>query len=270
MPVEEVHPPSRVIEPTRNKVLLEVADLRLAYGSAVVVDGLNLAIRQGEISGIVGANGAGKTTLLKGVSGLLRKKVGKIWFRGQDITPLSPRKVVQAGIAQVAEGHRVFRKMTVLENLRLGAYPNRTNAQELKHALEQVYTLFPMLKERAQLRTGLLSGGQQQMVAIGQAIMASPSLLLMDEPSAGLAPSVIDDLAGHLSDLRETGLTLLVVEQRTGFTREIADRIWVMQRGSMIISDMPAEECTDAKLASIFLGGSGDLRNLCRRGQICG
>jgi branched-chain amino acid transport system ATP-binding protein len=258
VPVEEVHPPQGVIAPTQNKVLLKVTDLRLAYGSAVVIDGLDLAIRQGEISGIVGANGAGKTTLLKGISGLLRKRAGKIWFQGQDITPLSPRQIVRAGIAQVAEGHRVFRKMTVLENLRLGAYARRTNAQELKHALEQVYTLFPILKQRAQVRTGVLSGGQQQMVAIGQAIMAAPSLLLMDEPSAGLAPAVIDDLAEHLADLRATGLTLLVVEQRTAFTREIADRIWVMQRGSMIISDMPAEECTDEKLASIFLGGSGD------------
>jgi branched-chain amino acid transport system ATP-binding protein len=247
-----------VIEETRSTVLLEATDLRLAYGSAVVIDGLNLAIRQGEISGIVGANGAGKTTLLKGISGLLRKRVGKIRFRGQDITPLSPRKIVQTGIAQVAEGHRVFRKMTVLENLRIGAYPKRISAQELKEALEQVYTLFPILKERAQVKAGLLSGGQQQMVAIGQAIMAAPSLLLMDEPSAGLAPSVIDDLAGHLADLRETGLTLLVVEQRTAFTRQISDRIWVMQRGSMIVNDMPAQECTDEKLASIFLGGSGD------------
>jgi branched-chain amino acid transport system ATP-binding protein len=258
VPVEEVRPPQRVIEETRSTVLLEATDLRLAYGSAVVIDGLNLAIRQGEISGIVGANGAGKTTLLKGISGLLRKRAGKIRFRGQDITPLSPRKIVQTGIAQVAEGHRVFRKMTVLENLRIGAYPKRVSAQELKDALEQVYTLFPILKERAQVKAGLLSGGQQQMVAIGQAIMAAPSLLLMDEPSAGLAPSVIDDLADHLADLRETGLTLLVVEQRTAFTRQISDRIWVMQRGSMIINDMPAQECTDEKLASIFLGGSGD------------
>ncbi len=239
-------------------MLLEATDLRLAYGSAVVIDGLNLAIRQGEISGIVGANGAGKTTLLKGISGLLRKRAGRIRFRGQDITPFSPRKIVQTGIAQVAEGHRVFRKMTVLENLRIGAYPKRISAQELKDAFEQVYTFFPILKERAQVKAGLLSGGQQQMVAIGQAIMAAPSLLLMDEPSAGLAPSVIDDLAGHLADLRETGLTLLVVEQRTAFTREISDRIWVMQRGSMIINDMPAQECTDENLASIFLGGSGD------------
>lgn len=258
MPVEKVHRSQQVIEEARSTVLLDATDLKLAYGSAVVIDGLNLAIRQGEISGIVGANGAGKTTLLKGISGLLRKRAGKIRFRGQDITPLSPRKIVQAGIAQVAEGHRVFRKMTVLENLRMGAYPRRISAQELKDALEQVYTLFPILKERAQIKTGLLSGGQQQMVAIGQAIMAAPSLLLMDEPSAGLAPSVIDDLAGHLADLRETGLTLLVAEQRTAFTREISDRIWVMQRGSMVISDMPAEECTDEKLASIFLGGSGD------------
>jgi len=258
VPVEEVHPPPQAIAETRNTVLLEATGLRLAYGSAVVIDGLDLAIRQGEISGIVGANGAGKTTLLKGISGLLRKRAGKILFRGQDITPLSPRKIVRAGVAQVAEGHRVFHKMTVLENLRLGAYPRRISAQELKEALDQVYTLFPILKERAPVKTGLLSGGQQQMVAIGQAIMAAPSLLLMDEPSAGLAPSVIDDLAGHLADLRETGLTLLVVEQRTAFTREISDRIWVMQRGSMIISDMPAQECTDEKLASIFLGGSGD------------
>src|SRR5580704_3165725 len=256
VPVEEVHPPQAIAE-TRNTVLLEATGLRLAYGSAVVIDGLSLAIRQGEISGIVGANGAGKTTLLKGISGLLRKRAGKILFRGQDITPLSPRKIVRAGVAQVAEGHRVFHKMTVLENLRLGAYPRRISAQELKEALEQVYTLFPILKERALVKTGLLSGGQQQMVAIGQAIMAAPSLLLMDEPSAGLAPSVIDDLAGHLAELRATGLTLLV-EQRTAFTREISDRIWVMQRGSMIISDMPAQECTDEKLASIFLGGSDD------------
>lgn len=239
-------------------MLLEATDLRLSYGSAVVIDGLHLAIRKGEISGIVGANGAGKTTLLKGISGLLRKRAGKVRFRGQDVTSLRPRKIVQAGIAQVAEGHRVFRKMTVLENLRMGAYPKRTGAQEFKDALEQIYTLFPILKERAQVKAGLLSGGQQQMVAIGQAIMAAPSLLLMDEPSAGLAPSVIDDLASHLADLRETGLTLLVVEQRTAFTREISDRIWVMQRGSMIISDMPAQECTDERLASIFLGGSGD------------
>lgn len=258
MPVDQVRPPQRVIGETRSTVLLEATDLRLAYGSAVVIDGLNLAIRQGEISGIVGANGAGKTTLLKGISGLLRKRAGRIRFRGQDITPFSPRKIVQTGIAQAAEGHRVFRKMTVLENLRMGAYPKRISAQELKDAFEQVYTLFPILKERAQVKAGLLSGGQQQMVAIGQAIMAAPSLLLMDEPSAGLAPSVIDDLAGHLADLRETGLTLLVVEQRTAFTREISDRIWVMQRGSMIINDMPAQECTDEKLASIFLGGSGD------------
>ena len=258
VPVEEVHPPQQPSRRLETRYCSRQPDLRLAYGSAVVIDGLSLAIRQGEISGIVGANGAGKTTLLKGISGLLRKRAGKILFRGQDITPLSPRKIVRAGVAQVAEGHRVFHKMTVLENLRLGAYPRRISAQELKDALDQVYTLFPVLKERAQVKTGLLSGGQQQMVAIGQAIMAAPTLLLMDEPSAGLAPSVIDDLAGHLAELRATGLTLLVVEQRTAFTREISDRIWVMQRGSMIISDMPAQECTDEKLASIFLGGSDD------------
>src|ERR1700733_11719243 len=141
VPVEETPPPPQAIAETRNTVLLEATGLRLGYGAAVVIDGLDLAIRQGEISGIVGANGAGKTTLLKGVSGLLRKRAGKISFRGQDITPLSPRQIVQAGIAQVAEGHRVFRRMTVLENLRLGASPRRTNAQELKQALEQVYTL---------------------------------------------------------------------------------------------------------------------------------
>jgi len=223
VPVEEVHPPPRVIEPARNTVLLEVADLRLAYGSAVVVDGLNLAIRQGEISGIVGANGAGKTTLLKGISGLLRKKAGKIGFRGQDITPLSPRKIVQAGIAQVAEGHRVFRKMTVLENLRLGAYPKRTNAQELKHALEQVYTLFPMLKERAQVRTGLLSGGQQQMVAIGQAIMASPSLLLMDEPCSALDPTSTRVIEETMSDLvRE--VTIVIVTHNMQQAQRVSDQ----------------------------------------------
>jgi branched-chain amino acid transport system ATP-binding protein len=240
----------------RAPILLQIENLRLGYGSAVVVDGLDLAIRKGEISGIVGANGAGKTTLLKGISALIRKRAGTIVFEDQEIHALTPRRIVRAGVAQVAEGHRVFRKMTVAENLRLGAYPRRPNAQQFDANLQRVYSLFPVLEARAQVRAGALSGGQQQMVAIGQAMMASPTLLLMDEPSSGLSPTVIDDLVTSLAELRAAGVTLLVVEQRTAFIREIADRIWVMQRGSMVVNDLPAEECTDEKLASVYLGAA--------------
>jgi branched-chain amino acid transport system ATP-binding protein len=239
---------------------LEVSNLSAGYGRIAVVFDAAFVVRAGELVALLGRNGAGKTTALLAVAGLSYGPGSRmVKVDGLDVSRHHAHAIVAAGVNLVPEGRRIFRDMTVEENLRLGAFTRRrAGSRSIAADLERVHELFPALATARAKRAGELSGGQQQMVAIGQAIMAAPTLLLMDEPSAGLAPSVIDDLAGHLADLRETGLTLLVVEQRTAFTREISDRIWVMQRGSMIISDMPAQECTDEKLASIFLGGSGD------------
>ena len=221
--------------------LLEVRGLDVRYGSARVLNGIDLAVEEGEIVGLLGANGAGKSTLLKAVSGLLRPAAGTVLFRARDITGASPYVVLRSGIGQVAEGRRIFRSQTVRANLELGGYARRDRAS-LETELARVLALFPVLAKKLDHDAAMLSGGEQQMLAIGQALLSGPSLLMMDEPSLGLAPIAIWSLVERLREMRIAGLTLLIVEQQVALAEKICDRLYFLRNGRMAISGVaPAD-----------------------------
>jgi branched-chain amino acid transport system ATP-binding protein len=235
------------------RILLDLNALHAGYGSAMVLHGIDMTVRSHEFVGLLGANGAGKSTLLRAISGIVQPRSGEILLDGQDIARAKPQAVVQAGIAQVAEGHRIFGKLTVEQNLRLGAYTRRLTTTELAHSVGLIWELFPQLAERPKSSAASLSGGQQQMLAIGQALMAAPKLLLLDEPSAGLAPVVIEQLAEGLRELRRGGLTILIVEQHIPLTLSLADRIYVMRNGKIVVDGIPSASCTDAMLQAAYI-----------------
>jgi branched-chain amino acid transport system ATP-binding protein len=216
--------------------VLEISDIHTSYGNIRALKGISLRVEKGEIVTLIGANGAGKTTTLKTIIGTLGPQRGEIRFEGKRISGLSTNKVVRMGIAHSPEGRRIFPRMTVLENLELGAFA-REDKQGVPADLERVFTLFPRLKERQQQKGGTLSGGEQQMLAMGRALMARPKLLLLDEPSMGLSPIMVETIFATISNIREQGMTILLVEQNARMALRIANRGYVIQAGNITLHD---------------------------------
>ena len=234
--------------------LLQVQGLAVAYGHIDAVKEVSFELNQGEITALVGANGAGKSTTLLALSGLLRPKGGSVRFDGEDITGLASHEIVRRGIDQVAEGRAILTTLTVRENLDLGAYTRRDGAG-VADSLERVYDLFPVLKERTRQYAGNLSGGEQQMLAIGRALMAKPRLLLLDEPSMGLAPLLVQEIFRTLVQINKDGLTILLVEQNVRQALKISAHGYVLETGRVVMADTGARLLVDPKVAEHYLGG---------------
>lgn len=237
--------------------MLEVAGLCSHYGRAQVLRDIELNVREGEIVTLIGPNGAGKSTLMRTISAVHPASGGSIKFHGREITGLRPDKIVAEGIVQVPEGRQLFGALTVWENLQLGAYTRlrRVAKKELAERYDFVYNLFPVLAEKKNEQAGVLSGGQQQMLAIGRALMSDPKLLLLDEPSLGLAPVMVENIFEVLIELNRTGLTLLLVEQNANLSLDVAGRGYVMEVGRITLSGTAAELKHDPRVIDIYLGG---------------
>lgn len=233
---------------------LEVRGIDVFYGDVQVLWDISFSAKKGLISVFVGANGAGKTTLLRTISGLMRPKRGEISFSGRSLTSLSPEHIVELGISHVPEGRRIFTKLTVLENLKLGAYVRRAR-NSLSESLEKVYELFPILRERKNQLAGSLSGGEQQMLAIGRALMSDPKLLVLDEPSLGLSPLVVRAIFGLLSVLKERGITILLVEQNVRQALRIADYAFVLKNGRIVMEGTGEELLRSKEVQDAYIGG---------------
>lgn len=234
--------------------ILKLSNLKLNYGPIAAIKGIDLSVEEGQIVAILGANGAGKTSTLKVISGLFKPTAGEIYFEGKKISGKPAHKVAQAGIMQSPEGRHVLIGLTVEENLRVGAY-NIKSKEELQKNFERVYTLFPRLKERAKQQSSTLSGGEQQMLAIGRALMGSPKLLILDEPSLGLAPLLIKDIFNTLVKIKEEGTTILIVEQNALSTLKIADYAYVLELGKISMHGTAEELIKDERLVAAYLGG---------------
>ena len=234
--------------------MLEIKDLVVKYGGITAVKGISLNIEAGETVALIGANGAGKSSTLHAVSGLLRKASGTILFDGKDITGTSPDKIVGMGLVQVPEGRQIFTRLTVEENLRMGAFVNRDKA-DIARNKERVLSLFPILKERAGQSAGTLSGGEQQMLAIGRALMSSPKMLLLDEPSMGLSPIMTQEVFNVLRSLKEENITIFVVEQNAYEALELADRAYIMETGSIALEGRSGDLINDNRVKDAYLGG---------------
>jgi branched-chain amino acid transport system ATP-binding protein len=237
--------------------LLEVHDLATGYGDIRAVWDVSLQVASGEVTVLLGRNGAGKTTTLRAVAGLNRADAGSITFDGRDITGLPAHRRVAAGIGLVQEGKRIFRRRTVEENLLLGGYTRGLSKRKLRAELDPVYAMFPVLADRRHTAAGQMSGGQQQMLAIGQALVAKPSLLMLDEPSGGLAPAIVAEVMAAVATLTETGIGVLLVEQAVTAAFEVADRVTVLDVGRVVL-DRPASEISDAgALTEAYFGRVG-------------
>lgn len=236
--------------------LLKIENLHVHYGAIHALKGISLEVEQGEIVTLIGPNGAGKTTLLRTISGILRPSSGKMHYQNasQELSTLAPHRIVAAGIAQVPEGRLIFQNLTVEENLELGAY-SRKKHHPLREELEQVFTLFPRLKERLQQNAGTLSGGEQQMLAIGRALMAKPKLLLLDEPSLGLAPTLVQQIFQVLVEINKQGTTLLLVEQDAYLALETASRGYVLETGQIKLSGKSVDLLNNPSVKQAYLGG---------------
>ncbi len=235
-------------------VLLSVNDIHVSYGAIAAVKGLTLEVRQGEIVTLIGSNGAGKSTTLRTISGLLSPKSGSITFGGEDITGMPGHEVVAKGICQSPEGRRIFPRMTVEENLDLGAFLRKDNAA-IKADREMVLDLFPRLKERINQKAGTMSGGEQQMLAVGRALMGQPKLLILDEPSMGLAPVLVDLIFETIAKIRDNGTTVLLVEQNALAALRIADHAYVLESGHLSLEGDAKELATDQRVINAYLGG---------------
>ena len=233
--------------------LLYIKDLKVNYGGIEAIKGISLNVEKGEIVTLIGANGAGKSTTLRAISGLVPIKEGTITYDGQVISGQTPQKIVSEGIGMVPEGRRVFPNLTVLENLKIGAYLRK---DDITPDIEHVYQLFPRLRERSWQPAGTLSGGEQQMLAVGRAMMMRPKLLMMDEPSLGLAPLVIRDIFGIIRKLHEEGITILLVEQNANAALRIADSAYVLETGSISMHGTGEELLNDPKVKEAYLGKS--------------
>jgi branched-chain amino acid transport system ATP-binding protein len=233
--------------------LLEISGLDARYGSAQVLFGVDLEVRPGEMVGLLGANGAGKSTLLKAVSGLLRPSAGRIVFEGRDLAGRPPHEVLAAGISQAAEGRRIFRAQTVQANLLLGAYGRGLKGGTLDRELDRIYELFPVLRQKLDHSASLLSGGEQQMLAVAQAMLAQPRLLLLDEPSLGLAPIAIWNLVDRLKELNRAGLSLLLVEQQVAVAEAVCDRLYFLRNGRIVIPGVPPAELDSEAVRTAYV-----------------
>ena len=236
--------------------LLEIAGLAVHYGHIQAVRQVDLTVRSGEIVALIGANGAGKTTTLLAVSGILKPSAGTIRFEDKDIGRLRPQKIVERGLIQVPEGRAILTTLSVLENLELGAY-SRRNRREVAEDLEKVMDRFPILRQRKDLPAGNLSGGEQQMLAIGRALMGRPRLLLLDEPSMGLAPLIVQSIFAILQEINKTGTSILLVEQNARQALRVADRGYVLETGKIVLSDESGNLLENQRVIEAYLGGCG-------------
>ncbi len=232
--------------------LLEVEDIVTAYGSIEALKGVTLAVEEGEVVTLIGSNGAGKSTTLRSISGLTPPKTGSIRFRGQEISTLPAQEIVRLGISQSPEGRRCFQRMSVRENLELGAYLRR-DANVAKD-LERVFELFPRLRERERQKAGTMSGGEQQMLAMGRALMADPTLLLLDEPSMGLAPILVDRIYETVAEINRQGTTILLVEQNANYALEVSTRGYVLETGKVVLSDKSEALRENPEVQNAYLG----------------
>ena len=233
--------------------LLEVNDINVYYGAIHAIKGISFHVDEGEVVTLIGANGAGKSTTLKTISGLLHSRGGSITFAGKNIMTVPAHKLVAEGLAQVPEGRAVFLQMTVEENLEMGAYTRA--GSEVAGGLEKVYELFPRLKERQRQIAGTLSGGEQQMLAMGRALMSSPKLMMLDEPSMGLAPILVDQIFEIIQNLHAAGTTILLVEQNAQMALSVADRGYVLETGKIVTSGSGKELLSDESVKKAYLGG---------------
>ena len=234
--------------------LLEVKDLEVYYGVICALKGISFEVNEGEIVSLIGANGAGKTTMMQSVVGMIPKRSGTVMFDGHDISKTPCHKIVQLGMTQVPEGRRIFQELSVYENLLMGAYTIK-DQQQFKTDLESIYDRFPRLAERRNQIAGTLSGGEQQMLAMSRALMVRPKLLMLDEPSMGLAPILVDQVFSIIKELNESGTTILLVEQNANKALEISDRAYVLETGSIMLSGTGAELAQSDEVRKAYLGG---------------
>ena len=241
-------------QPQNGIPMLRIADLNVYYGAIHALKGISLEVHQGEIVTLIGANGAGKSTTLRTISGLIAPKSGAVDFEGQGIAGLGAHDIVRRGISQVPEGRRIFADMTVLENLELGAFI-RNDKDGIASDMEMVFTRFPRLKERISQQSGTLSGGEQQMLAMGRALMSRPRLLLLDEPSMGLAPLLIKEIFSIIVDINKAGTTILLVEQNANMALSIANRAYVLETGRITLSGSAKDLAASEEVRKAYLGG---------------
>jgi branched-chain amino acid transport system ATP-binding protein len=234
-------------------VLLEVRDLNVYYGAIHALQGISFAVNEGEIVTLIGANGAGKSTTLRTISGLLRPRRGSISFKGQDITMTPAERIVKLGIGQVPEGRKIFAPLSVRENLEMGAY-TRTNAAEIQQSLERVFASFPRLRERLNQLGGTLSGGEQQMLATARGLMSRPSLLLLDEPSMGLSPIMVEEIFRIIQEINSQGTSILLVEQNALMALQVAHRAYVLETGRVVLEGTAKELRESARVKEAYLG----------------
>ena len=233
--------------------VLKIENLQVSYGGIEAVRGISFDVKRGEIVTLIGANGAGKSSTLRTISGLVKPKAGKVIFEDEDITGKDPTQIVQKGLMMVPEGRRIFPNLTVLENLKIGAYLRK---DELDKDIEMVYGYFPRLKERSWQEGGTLSGGEQQMLAVGRALMGRPKLLMMDEPSLGLAPIVVQEIFSIIRQIHEAGTTVLLIEQNANMALHVADRAYVIENGQISMEGTGAQLLQDEKVRAAYLGNS--------------
>jgi branched-chain amino acid transport system ATP-binding protein len=233
--------------------LLEIENMHSYYGHIHALQGISLTVDEGEVVTLIGSNGAGKTTTLRSIHGILPPREGKIIFDGEEIQGTPAHDMIRKGIAQSPEGRKIFRRMTVLENLEMGAY-HRNDRSEIREDMERVFDLFPRLKERTKQEAGTMSGGEQQMLAIGRALMSRPKLLLLDEPSMGLAPVLVDQVFDIIQDINKLGTTIFVVEQNANMALSIADRGYVLQTGEVVLADTAEALLENPQMREAYLG----------------
>lgn len=233
--------------------MLEIKDLEVYYGMIQAIKGVSFDVNEGEVIALIGANGAGKTTILHTITGLLSPKKGSVIFEGQDITKIPAHKIVSLGMAHVPEGRRVFAQMSVYQNLKMGAY-TRSSKEEIEASLETVYKRFPRLEERKNQIAGTLSGGEQQMLAMGRALMSKPKIILMDEPSMGLSPIFVEEIFNIIKEISAGGTTVLLVEQNAKKALSIANRAYVLETGNIVLSGDAHEMMNNEQIKKAYLG----------------
>ncbi len=235
--------------------MLELRHVHTRYGPVECLKGISLEVKEGEVVALLGANGAGKTTVLKTISGLVRPVAGEVLFRGKNLLQVSCESIVKAGVAHVPEGRKIFQKLNVLENLELGAF-TRTDRAGIRKDLENIYGLFPVLQKRLGQKAGTLSGGEQQMLAIGRALMSRPSVLLLDEPSLGLAPMLVSTIFKMIDTIHRQGKTILLVEQNAHMALKVADRAYVLEIGQIVAQGAASEIRQSSAVREAYLGGA--------------
>jgi branched-chain amino acid transport system ATP-binding protein len=237
----------------KTKPVLQVQDIHSFYGAIEALKGISLEVYEGEVVTLIGSNGAGKTTTLRSISGIVPPRTGRIVYQGEDITGLPGHKVAALGIAHSPEGRRIFPRMSVRENLDMGAFTRR-DPEGIRADIDRVYELFPRLKEREKQKAGTMSGGEQQMLAMGRALMAQPTLLLLDEPSLGLAPVIVDKIYEIIREINEQGVTILLVEQNANYALDVSSRGYVLETGTVALTDSSASLRTDERVKAAYLG----------------